>query len=93
MRITGERESIEACTEAGWEAYDLITEVPLTDDDIEGLKELGGSFMYLKSLRSPFFKLEGQHFLIRGVRGNDFLRVAVHRDYPEELERIKSFLS
>ena len=30
--------------------------------------------------------------MIKGVQGERFLRMAVHGDYPEELERVKGIL-
>ena len=45
--------------------------------------------MFLEMLKKPFFKLEAEHYILRGVLGDNFLRLAVHMDYPEEMERIK----
>ena len=45
MKITDRRRSLEACTEAGWDAFDLLTEEPLSDEDIESLRRIEGSFL------------------------------------------------
>ncbi|MBQ7679369.1 MAG: hypothetical protein IJT34_05925 [Butyrivibrio sp.] len=90
MRIIEQRASIEVCTEAGWEAYDLLTEQPLSDEDIEALRHLGGSFLYLRQLRKPFFKLEAHNFILKGVRGDCFFRMAVHREHLAELDRVRN---
>ena len=49
MRIIGKRKSLETCTEAGWDAFDLLTEAPLTDEDIICLRAVEGSFFTFES--------------------------------------------
>ncbi|MCR4656609.1 MAG: hypothetical protein K5770_10330 [Lachnospiraceae bacterium] len=88
MTITGKRRSLETCTESGWDAYDLMTAGPLSDEDIETLRRLEGSFLYLKNLRKPFFKIESHKYVIKGVKGDNFFRFAAHRDDMSELDRI-----
>ena len=88
MKIVDRRKSLEACTESGWDAFDLLTEEPLADEDIESLRGIGGSFLYMKQLKKPFFKIESHNYVIKGVRGDAFFRFAVHRDHTDEMERI-----
>ena len=85
MKITDRRRSLEPCTESGWDAYDLITEEPLSDEDIESLRRVKGSFLYMKQLKKPFFKIESHNYVIKGVRGDAFFRFAVHKDHTDEV--------
>ncbi len=93
MIITGRRKSLEACTEAGWDAFDILTREPLTDEDIESLRIAEGSFLYMRQLRKPFFKIESHNYIIKGVKGDPFFRFAVHRDHTDEVDRLISALS
>lgn len=92
MKIVKITESGERCAEAGWYAYDIVFDRPMDKAFIKSLKEIGGGFVFLEMLKRPFFKLEAEHYMIKGVQGDDFLRVAVHLDYPGELERVKGCL-
>lgn len=92
MKVTAVMESRERCAEAGWFAYDIVFDQPMDKAFIGRLGAIGGGFVFLEMLKRPFFKLEAEHYMIKGVQGDDFLRMAVHRDYPEELERVKSYL-
>ena len=90
MKIIEIRRSLEPCTESGWDAVDLLLEEGLTDEDILQFREARGSFLYLKQLRKPFFKLESHDYVIKGVRGDPFFRAAAHREKMEELlEKIR----
>ena len=93
MIITGRRKSLEACTEAGWDAFDILTREPLTDEDIESLRIAEGSFLYMRQLRKPFFKIESHNYIIKGVKGDPFFRFAVHRDHTDEVDKLISALS
>lgn len=90
MRIKGRRKSLEACTESGWDAFDLLTEGPLEDCDIESLSVMEGSFLYMKQLKKPFFKIESDFYVIKGVKGDPFFRFAVHRDHEEKVGELVS---
>ncbi len=92
MQIIDIMESRERCVEAGWFAYDIILPHPMDKEFIRSLRAIGGSFLFLEMLKSPFFKLESDHYILKGVLGNDFFRMAIHRDYPEELERVKHYI-
>ncbi len=87
MNITGKRRSLEPCTESGWEAYDLLLAEPLTEEDILSLRRIEGSFLFLRHLKQPFFKIENHHYVIKGVLGDSFFRVAAHRDDSDILEQ------
>ena len=85
MRIIEKRKSLEPCTESGWDAVDLLTDQGLTEEEITSLKAVGGSFLYLKQLKKPFFKLESHDYVIKGVLGDSFFRVAAYREKLEEV--------
>ena len=83
--------SRERCAEAGWHAYDFMLERPMDDEFIRFLRPLG-SFLYMQMLKKPFFKIESEHYLLKGIRGDDFFRMAVHGDYLEELDRVRDWI-
>ena len=58
---------------------------------ILSLKPLG-SFVYLDMLKEPFFKIESDYYMIKGVQGKDYFRIAVHGKHEEELEKLERFL-
>ena len=92
IRFTERVESRERCAESGWYAFDYMFEAPLDREFIKGLRGFGGSFVFLEMLRKPFFKLESDHYIIKGVLGDDFFRMAVHGEYKEELTRLEEYL-
>jgi len=84
--------SRERCAESGWHAFDYLLDAPVTKEDILSLRPLG-SLVYLESLRKPFFKIESHHFIIKGVEGDGFFRVALHQDAKDEQEYINRFIT
>lgn len=84
--------SRERCAEAGWYAYDFVLSRPMDDKFIEALRPLG-SFLYMRMLRKPFFKVESEHFLLKGIQGDNFFRMAVHGDYPEKVENVDIYIT
>jgi hypothetical protein len=88
MRITGVERSLEHCTEAGWDAFDYFLDSPMDDEFILRFKPLGG-FLFMTALKDPFFKVESEYFIIKGVKGRRFFRAAVHRDYISLLKTIE----
>lgn len=93
MKILEIIESRERCVEAGWFAYDILLDEPMEKEFIKNLRGIGGSFVFLEMLKNPFFKLEADHYILKGVVGNDFFRAAIHTDHvDEELERIKAYI-
>ena len=91
MKILERVPSRERCAESGWYAYDFILESPMDDVFIRSLRPLG-SFVYMQMLKKPFFKIESEHYLLKGIRGDDFFRMAVHGDYLEEMERVGQWI-
>ena len=91
MKIRKIEESREKCAEAGWYAYDYFLEEPMEDSFIYALRPLG-SFVYLSMLKEPFFKIEGDCFMIKGVRGKDYFRAAVHDSNRAFLETVTEYV-
>lgn len=83
--------SRERCAESGWYAYDFIFTEPLSDEKISDLRSLGGSFLFMKQLKKPFFKLESDYMVIKGVSTDSFFRVAVHDDYKNLIDNVKKW--
>jgi hypothetical protein len=81
--------SRERCAEAGWYAWDFILDTPVDEALILSLRPFG-SLLYLKSLSRPFFKVESDVSLIKGLVGDNFFRLSAHdsrRDLVQEVER------
>ncbi len=91
MKVLETIPSRERCAEAGWHAYDFMLSRPMDDEFIESLRPLGG-FLYMRMLRKPFFKVESEHFLLKGIRGDEFFRMAVHGDYQDEVKRVEKYV-
>ena len=91
MKVIECIESRERCAEAGWFAYDFIIERPASEEMVRQMRPLG-SLTYLGMLKKPFFKIENHYYILKGIVGDDFFRMAVHCDHPEELERIRCFV-
>lgn len=92
MKIIDRIPSRERCAESGWYAWDILLDAPMDDAFIRALRPLG-SFVYLSMLAKPFFKIEADYRFIKGLKGDDFLRVAVHDEHRDELERVEAFIS
>ena len=93
MKIIETRESLETCTEAGWNAIDCLLDEPMDDGFIESLRAIEGSFLYMKMLRNPFFKVENHNYILKGIKGNSFFRLVFHRDSFPEADRIIAILN
>lgn len=87
MKIIDRRKSLETCSEAGWFAFDFLLDGHIDPDFIRSLRPLG-SFVFLNTLRQPFFKIETGHYILKGLQGDDYFRMAVHGDYLMEVDRI-----
>ncbi len=49
--------------------------------------------MYLDMLKEePFFKIENDYYMIKGVQGKDYFRIAVHGKHEDELQKLEEFL-
>ena len=91
MNIKEIRESRERCAESGWFAYDYILDIEVDKDFILSLKPLG-SMTYLPMLKKPFFKIEAEYVFLKGMEGDDFIRIAVHDKHREALEEVEEFI-
>lgn len=87
MQVTGKKESIELCTESGWYAYDLTTDLPVDKDTIERLGRLG-TMTYLGMLKQPFYRIEQEYFMIKGLEGEKQLRVAMLSGKEEVIDKV-----
>ena len=92
MKLMEKIESRERCAEAGWYAWDFILDQPMDDAFILSLRPLG-SFVYLTMLSRPFFKIESDCRLIKGIRGNSFFRVAVHDTARDKLAEVEALVA
>lgn len=92
MKILGYEESRERCAESGWFAYDYLLDAPLRKEDILKLRPLG-SFVFLSMLSQPFFKVENDCFILKGIQGNDHFRIAVHGDHIYKVDEILQFFN
>ena len=55
------------------------------------LRPLGG-FVYLDMLKEPFFKIESNYYIIKGIQGRNYFRIAVHGKHEEKLREIEEYL-
>lgn len=92
MKIVQKTESRERCAEAGWFAWDYILDEVIDREFILKLRPLGG-FVYLDMLKEPFFKVESDYYMIKGVQGKDFFRIAVHGGHEEKLKELEAYLA
>ena len=78
MKITWKAAVIEKSVQnqAG-SATDYLLDAPIDKAFILSLRPLG-SFVYLDMLKEPFFKIENDYYMIKGVQGKDYFRIAVH---------------
>ena len=83
--------SPEPCTEAGWLAFQYYLERPVSREFIEALRPLG-SLVFLDMLAQPFFKIENEHYMIKGLLNDGSIRVAVHGDHLDEQIPIRQLI-
>lgn len=88
MKISERSRSTEQCAEAGWYAFSYTTSTPITADFILSMRPLG-SFVYMKALKKPFFKIENDTYIIKGVQGDSHFVIATHRDDTPQLGAIE----
>lgn len=91
MKIIDQKESRELCTESGWYAYDLMTDEPVTKQYIEALGSLG-AFTYLGMLSQPFYRIEQEYYMIKGLEGEKTLRVAMLEGREDILQKVYAVL-
>ncbi len=87
MKIIDVKESRERCAESGWFAYDYFLEKTVDREFIMSFKTTG-SLTYLPMLKKPFFKVESDYVFIKGMEGDDFIRIAVHDKHREALDEV-----
>lgn len=92
MRITSRAKSAEPCAEAGWTAFDYHVDGTIDEPFIMSLRPLG-AFMYMKSLARPFFKVESDNYIIKGLLHDDHFLMAAHRDNLAELDKIEAYIN
>ena len=44
---------------------------------------------YLDMLKQPFFKIDSDYYMIKGIQGNDYFRIAVHGKHEDQLEELE----
>lgn len=90
MKILRIIPSPEPCVEAGWHAWQWFLESPVSRSLVLSLRPLG-SLVFLESLSQPFFKVENHHFMLKGLLGDESIRVACLRDH-EDYHHVKQFI-
>lgn len=91
MKLIERVTSREQCAEAGWFAFDYLLDEAIDKNFVLSLRPLG-SFLFIEQLSKPFFKVESDHYIIKGLLNDDFFRIAVHKDHYNELEKIEQLL-
>ncbi len=84
MRFLERTKSTEPCVEAGWTAFDYHIDAPIDREFVLSLRPLG-TLLFMENLAKPFFKIETHKYIIKGVVGNDFFRIAIERESLDEL--------
>lgn len=93
MKIINKEESREQCMEAGWYAYDYKLERELLREDILRFREFEADFIYLTSMKQPFYKIEDKYFMIKGTEGRNVFRLSMYKEYEAEIcQKVESFL-
>lgn len=92
IKITEICESLEKCTESGWLAYDFHMDGSV-DKQAVMLMEPFGSLLLLDMLKEPFFKIESDNWIIKGLLGKDYFRAAVHKDALEFISRLEELFT
>jgi len=94
MKIERLERSIEECQQAGWQGWDIYFDSPITKEQILLWQALG-DLLYLPQLRQPFFRIAGKDFLIRGLEGQQKLRIGFCAGFLNSLGQaaIQTFLN
>ncbi len=82
MKIIKKIPSQEICVEAGWSALDFYLDEKITKEFVLSLRPLG-SVLLMDKLKKPFFKIESDNYIIKGILGEDFFRIASHASSDE----------
>lgn len=91
-RITHRTRSTEPCAEAGWIAYHYFVDGEIDETFVMSLRPFG-SLLFMRNLAKPFFKVEADNHLIKGLLGDDHFLMAAHRDHLYEIDYIEKSLS
>ncbi len=91
MRVVERAESREACMEAGWMAFDYLLSEPIDREFVLSLSPLG-SLLLMDGLKKPFFKIESDYRVIKGVLGNKVFRVGIHHEHLEGLGEVEGLI-
>ena len=51
-----------------------------------------GSLVFLDMLAQPFFKVENEHYMIKGLLGDGSIRVAVHGQHLDEQVPVRQII-
>ncbi len=92
MKILEIIPSRERCAEAGWYAWDFLLDSPVDEALILSLRPFG-SLLYLKNLSRPFFKVESDISLIKGLVGDPFFRLSAHDSRRDLVQEVEQYLS
>ena len=93
MEIVTIQPSLEQCAQAGWQGYDVVLKQVVTRDFL-GQLAAKGHLDYYPQLRQPFFRVLHPQWVIRGVVGQDKLRVGFPQgdERTEHLRKIRWLL-
>jgi len=87
MKIINIEKSYENCTEIGWVGYDIYFSEKIDEFFVKKLETLG-ELMYLKNLKTPFFKLDSKDYMIKGNLNHNKIRIGLRNNNKEYLEKI-----
>lgn len=86
MKIERIEESRELCSEAGWCAYDIMLGEPIQEHLILELGKMG-DLCYLRKLNPPFFKIESEDRMLKGLEGAKEFRASMPSAHEKEILR------
>jgi hypothetical protein len=84
MKVLEIEKSFEKCAEAGWFGYDFILDTAVEPDFVHYLSQLG-NMIFLSSLKEPFFKIENDRLIVKGICNQKNIRVAVRSTEEESV--------
>jgi hypothetical protein len=84
MKVLAIKKSFEKCAEAGWFGYDFILDTVIEPDFVHYLSKLG-SMIFLRSLKEPFFKIENDGLIVKGICNQKNISVAVRGTEEESV--------
>lgn len=94
MKITGRTRSTEPCQEAGWVPFTYCTDNPIDETFVMSLRHRldllrpGCSFLFMRRLARPFFKIQSDDCLVRGIIGDRQFVVAVDGDDADKADML-----